>query len=286
MKPPFAYYGGKVGLARRLVDLMPPHRVYIEPFAGSLAVLFAKEPATHEIVNDIDDRLVTFFRVLRERPDELAEVCRLTPYARTEYEQAKRPGPSDLPELEVARRFWVLVNQSFAKNSGGTSGWSVTTARTQSPPGTVHNRIERMKACAARLHRVSIENCDAGDLVSRLATPDTVVYADPPYLKSTRVNRTERGVMTDYAHDQSSEADHRRFGEVLRSTPATVVLSGYSSPLYDELYGDWWYRDFEVTAFSSNAKTSQRGGRVERVWMNRDPLVSLFSEEMGLEVQS
>lgn len=71
MNPPFAYYGGKVGMSAAIIGLLPAHRVYIEPFAGSLAVLFAKRPAMHEIVNDADGAIVTFFRVLRDRPDEL-----------------------------------------------------------------------------------------------------------------------------------------------------------------------------------------------------------------------
>lgn len=74
MKAPFAYFGGKTGMARLLVSLMPAHRVYIEPFFGSGAVLFAKPPAVHEVVNDIDGALVNFFRVLRDRTDELERV--------------------------------------------------------------------------------------------------------------------------------------------------------------------------------------------------------------------
>lgn len=88
MRAPFAYYGGKQGMADLIVSLLPPHRVYMEPFAGSLAVLFAKKPSVHEIVNDLDDAVVTFFRMLRDRPADLERACRLTPYARTEYRNA------------------------------------------------------------------------------------------------------------------------------------------------------------------------------------------------------
>jgi site-specific DNA-adenine methylase len=58
MKAPFTYYGGKAGMAHRLIALFPPHRVYMEPFFGSGAVLFAKEPVAHEIVNDLDHAVV------------------------------------------------------------------------------------------------------------------------------------------------------------------------------------------------------------------------------------
>lgn len=267
MKAPFTYYGGKIGLAERILAMLPGHRVYMEPFFGSGAVLFAKRPSTHEIVNDLDDAVVAFFTCLRDCPEDLERVCRLTPYARTEYERADLS--EDLTDLERARRFWARVNQSFAKTAGRRTGWSVTTARTQSTANSVQGRLDRFKACAERLSRVVIEHCDAAGLVERLATPDTAIYADPPYLGQTR-NQRAGTEASDYRHDMSSEDEHRRLAEVLRETPAAVVLSGYPSPLYDELYEGWEFVDIPVMVHSSNAVTVARGQRVERIWTNRD----------------
>jgi DNA adenine methylase len=266
VRPPFTYYGGKMGLARRIVDLLPPHRSFIEPFAGSLAVLFAKHPARHEIINDRDDALVAFWRVLRDRPGDLERVCALTPHARTEFDAADLDAAVD--DLELARRFWVRVNQSFAKTSGQRTGWSITTARSQSVPGSILGRLGRFSAAAERLAGVSIEHCDAAELVDRLATPDTVIYADPPYVHATR-QRDGVGKGGDYRHEMT-DAGHRRLADALRATPATVVLSGYAGDLYDDLYGDWWHCDFAVTAHSSHAVATSRAGRVERIWSNRD----------------
>lgn len=121
-----------------------------------------------------------------------------------------------------------------------------------------------------------IENCDAVDLVVRLATPETVVYCDPPYVASTRVGRYDSAVVGDYRHEYTN-TDHKRLAEVLHSTPATVFLSGYESPLYDSLYGDWWTSKHAVTSYSANARSAGRGGRVEVLWSNKPPM-SLFSE--------
>ncbi len=274
---PFAYYGGKAGLAHRIVDLMPPHRVYIEPFFGSGAVLFAKPPAVHEIINDLDRNVVTFFRVLREQPEELERVCALTPHARSEWEAADlydwpaRDHSRNVPgeDLERARRFWVRVNQSFAKTTGTATGWSVTTARRQAVPASALSRITRFARVADRLARCSIECSDGASVVDRLATSDTVVYADPPYLASTR-NGRDKGA-NDYAVDMGTAAAHERLAESLTRTPATVLLSGYPSPLYESLYGDWWHVDFPVHVHSSNAVSVDRAQRIERVWCNRVP---------------
>lgn len=267
MKPPFAYYGDKVGLAPLIVGLLPTHRVYMEPFFGSGAVLFAKPPARFEIVNDIDGDVAVFFRVLRDRPYELERACRLTPYARAEFEVAKLD--EDLDDLERARRFWVRVNQSFAKTAGRQTGWSITTARTQSVVSSTLGRIERFEACSQRLSTVAFESCDAADLIDRLATSDTTIYADPPYLAATRRGR-DRQRPADYGRDMGTDADHERLAEVLRTTPAAVVLSGYPSDLYDRLYAGWWRHEIPVRVHASNAVTAERGERVEVLWSNRD----------------
>ena len=69
----------------------------------------------------------------------------------------------------------------------------------------------------------------------------------------------------------ADESSHRRLAATLSATPATVILSGYPSALYDEIYDGWWYVDVHVTAHSSNAATKVRTGRLERIWMNRPP---------------
>lgn len=276
MKPPFSYYGGKVGMARHIVAVMPEHRVYIEPFFGSGAVLFSKPPSPHEIVNDINDVLVTFWRVLRERPEDLAAVCDMSPHARTEYETCAElrldATGERLPDLEVARRWWVRITQGFAKTASPTTGWSITTATGRSIPATNQNRITRFDAAARRLAAVTIENCDAVGLLERFAIDDTVtVYADPPYLGETRVLRSQR-TAGDYMHDMCDEESHRRLADALNTTPARVVLSGYPSPLYDALYADWRRIDLEVTAHSSNsARAGTRRSRTECLWTNFDP---------------
>lgn len=178
MRPPFAYYGGKTALAARIVDLMAAHRVHIEPFFVSGAVLFAKGEVGCEIVNDRDGGLVAFFWVLRDPPEDLERVCRLTPYARAEYAAADLDTPG-VDELERARRFWVRVNHSFAKTAGRRRGWSVTTERTQSVAVSVGGRIDRFTRCAQRLGRVVVEHCDGAGLIDRLATADTVVLCRP-----------------------------------------------------------------------------------------------------------
>ena len=102
MRVPTSYFGGKSRLAPWIASLLPAHRTYVEPYFGSGAVLFAKPPSHTEIVNDLDGEIVNFFRMLRDRLDDLERACLLTPYAREEYD-ACQIDPT-LDGVERARR--------------------------------------------------------------------------------------------------------------------------------------------------------------------------------------
>lgn len=100
-----AYYGGKTRVAEKIAALLPAHEHYIEPFAGSLGVLLAKRPSRMETVNDLDGLLMTFWRVLREKPAELARACALTPHSRSEYLDARE---ADLDSVDDVERLHQL----------------------------------------------------------------------------------------------------------------------------------------------------------------------------------
>lgn len=268
MKPPISYYGGKSRLAPWIASLLPAHRVYVEPFFGSGAVLFAKAPAVHEVVNDLDGNVVCFFRVLRERPKELARACCLTPYARDEFGAAELAG-DDIDELERARRFFVRLTQGFGKLNGhpGTVGWSTSVLRGSNNARTAANLVDRFLAAAARLQPVSIDNRPGVELVARYGVSDAVLYCDPPYLGTVRPSLAKRS--GDYVVEYHAEAEHRELAEALRETPAAVVLSGYPSPLYEELYADWHRVERRVVVSTSNHYGGATRWATEALWSNR-----------------
>lgn len=254
LKPPFTYFGGKTAIAGRIVGLLPPHRHYVEPFAGSLAVLFAKRPASVETVNDIDDRLMTFWRVLRDRPTDLIRACSMTPHSRGEYQASYEESPDD---LESARRTWVTLTQGRAGTFRPT-GWRYQidpVGRSGSMPTDLAGYVSRMESLARRLHAVSLENRPALDLIKDYgAFEQVLIYVDPPYLGTTRNS-------TNYRHEMQGQEDHESLAVALRTCRAAVVLSGYRSPLYAELYHGWH--------LSSIATGSGQGS----VWKDRDEVL-------------
>jgi DNA adenine methylase len=276
MKPPFAYYGGKTTLAEAIVALLPPHRHYVEPFAGSLAVLLAKRPALMETVNDLDGNLMTFWRVLRDRPDDLMRVCALTPHSREEHQAAYALDVED--DLERARRVWVCLTQGRG-NTLRKTGWrhfqDPGSRGPTSMPDYLTSYTERMRGAAARLANVSLECRDALDVIRDYGKHDGVlIYADPPYLGSTRTSR-------QYLVEMSHDAEHQALAEVLHGCKATVVLSGYASPLYDELYADWHQTSVETYTGQGNHTEGGDSTRTEVFWSNRvitDLDLHLFSD--------
>ena len=232
LKPPFSYYGGKTTLAPRIAELLPPHQHYVEPFAGSLAVLLAKEPSTMETVNDLDGDLVTFWRVLRDQPEELERACLLTPYSRTEYEHASKP-LGELDDFERARLVFVRLTQGRSHSMKPT-GWKypIQPVGRQHRVSEVRSKASRITGIAARMEHVIVESRDALEMVDAYGQESSVcIYADPPYLGSTRAS--------NYRIEMLEDDLHLKLADALRKCRASVVLSGYASPLYEELYEGW-----------------------------------------------
>lgn len=269
MKPPVSYYGSKARLAPWIVSMFPPHHVYVEPFAGSAAVLFAKDRAVHEIINDVDRGVVTFMRALRDHPEELETLCRLTPYSRDEYDDAW-PIPDGAPDLERARLWWVRSTQAFGQVAKRNTGWSVSIQRGSNNARSVYNRIERFAEAAERLAGVTIENRDALEVITRYDHRRAIHYVDPPYLAETRSalagGKRPNG---DYLHEFKEIDQHRALAEVLGRCDGLVLLSGYDHPLYEELFAGWCRTERRVLRRISNGRSAQQPHATEVLWSNR-----------------
>lgn len=259
MKPPICYFGGKSTLGPAIAELLPKHGHYVEPYAGSLAVLLAKKPSDHETVNDLDGDLMTFWRVLRDRADELERVCALTPHSRAEHAAAY--STDDCGDLERARRVWIQLTQGRAgvRSRTGWRHYVNPAGSSASMPGYLRGYVGRIAPAAGRLAQVSLECRPAVEVIKSYGRdPAVLLYVDPPYLGSTR----ESG---GYLHEMRGEEEHRALAEALHSCEAAVILSGYPSPLYDGLYRDWHRHTFA-------ASTGQGGSwesRTEMLWSNR-----------------
>jgi DNA adenine methylase len=275
-RPPIVYFGGKQTLAERIVALLPEHLHYVEPYCGSLAVLLAKPASRMETVNDLDRELMTFWRVLRDRSEDLERVCALTPHSRAEYDTVLNSAPPD-DELEVARRVWVRLAQGRGGQLRRTTGWRYFVGprgSNLSMPGYLEAYRARLAPCLDRLAQVTLECRPGLDVITDYGQHDeSLLYVDPPYLGDTR------NWGNQYRHEMRDEASHRQLAEALHAARAAVVLSGYPSPLYDELYAGW----DRITIAARTSQGGTDGARTEVLWSNRPlgnaPTLFEFSEK-------
>jgi len=256
--PPMPYSGGKQRIARDLVALMPDHDSYVEPFAGALSVLLAKPQAGIEVVNDLDRRIVTFWRVLRDRPADLERVCTLTPHSRAEnqaahdYLNATRITPPD--ELELARSVWVALTQSRGAHIRH-SGFRFVRGGNRLPLARyLDGYLQRIAPAAARLRQVTLENRDALDVIRAYQRSGCLLYVDPPYLADVRNG-------PQYAVEFDQPEQHEQLLDMLLASPAMVMLSGYAHPMYDDALRGWERHTFPARAMTGAART-------EVVWCN------------------
>jgi DNA adenine methylase len=275
-RPALRYHGGKFRLAPWIIQHFPPHRVYTEPFGGAASVLLRKPRAAMvEVYNDLDREIVSLFEVLRcpEKSSRLAELLQFTPFAREEFQLAYQPCGDP---VEQARR---TVGRSFmgfgsATASGAKSGFRANGNRqTAHPARDWANYPAAVASFCQRLQGVVIENRDAVELMEQHDSPQTLHYCDPPYVHDTRsvhVVRPGKG----YRHEMSDD-DHRNLAGTLRQLQGMVIVSGYPSALYDELYAGW--RVSTRAALADGARE-----RTEALWMNAACAESLERSDGGL----
>lgn len=264
-RPCIRYTGSKFSLAPWIESYFPEDlTALVVPFAGSLSEVLRWRPIKHTIVNDIDDRVVNFFWQLRDNTDALLEAIMNTPYHFTEYRLA---GTQAKDPLEDARRFFVLCWSSM--NGGPKPTVSSFRSRVISTPipKDLYD-IEHLLIAADRLKEITFNSIDAVDLVSKYVNKDHVmIYADPPYLKSTRVNKTA------YMHESTLDL-HKRLAEQLNKHKGYAIISGYDSDLYGELYPDWHVE-------KKKARVNGPAQKEECLWMNDKTFIEHENKQTG-----
>lgn len=236
-RPIVRYHGGKWKLAPWIIGNFPPHRIYVEPFGGGGSVLLRKPRCYAEIYNDLDGEMVNLFRMVRDRSTELRRVLELTPFSRTDFLESYE-ATDDL--IEQARRTVVRSYMGFgsAAASGNKTGFRANANRSGTTPA---HDWANFPACLVsicqRLQGVVIECKDATEVMLAHDGPDTLHYVDPPYVPSTR-HEGNPYCKKGYRFEMV-DADHRVLAQTLRALKGAVIVSGYPSPLYDELFAGW-----------------------------------------------
>ena len=218
---PFKWAGGKSRLRKSIIPLIPSHKCYVEPFGGAAWVLFGKPPSPIEVLNDIDEELINFFRVVKHHPEDLIESFDLELVSRSEFQRLADSAPESLSNVLRAHRFYYLIMAGW----GGEAKYP--RFQTSTTDGGHGNRLigalkslrKRIEPVHDRLKTVIIENLDWTECITRYDRPTSFMYLDPPYPRN--------GV--NYKHNMRSVTEHSSIAERLSRVKCKWMLSSYDT---------------------------------------------------------
>jgi DNA adenine methylase len=259
VSPILKWVGGKRQLTKEILKMLPTdsrNRAYHEPFFGSGAVFFKVKPRKGSI-NDINPRLMNFYRVVRDKPAELIEQASKYKYDKqTYYELRDHFNKASINEVEEASIFLYLnktcYNGLYRVNSKGE--FNVPFGRYKNP--TIVRR-ERILSVSTALRTIGIHNEDFS-YVSKLAEPGDVCYLDPPYEPVS-----ETANFTSYSRQGFDSVEQNRLKETcikLNKKGVKFILSNSYTEQIRELYADSDFRIEIVKARRAvNSKADGRG---------------------------
>ena len=267
LNSPFKWAGGKSRLRKFIVPIIPPHTCYVEPFAGAAWVLFGKPKSDVEVLNDVDEELTTFFRVVKEKPEELIASFEWELVSRSDFDRLASTDPLTLSDVQRAHRFYYLIMAGW----GGEARYP--RFQTSIRDGGHGNRLigalkslrERLLPIHGRLRTVLIENLDWRDCVQRYDSSTTVMYLDPPYL----------GNGVNYKFNMRGENDHRSIAEQLRKAEGLWILSSYDTPDIREMFDGYGITPIQSSSGMKTSEAEQRVGRKRTI--NQEVLITNFT---------
>ncbi len=251
--PYIKYPGAKWTMANWIIQHMPPHQIYLEPFVGAGAVFFNKDRSDIETLNDLNGDIVNLFRVMRERLADLCAAIEMTPWSREEFDTSyERDG---LPDIERARKFLVLCWQSHKMKLGQRTGWKKESTGLHRKNYTREwDRLpERLRVAAERLKEAQIEKRCGLEIISRHRSDRVLIYADPPYILSTRSSGLYRNEM--------AITEHETLLRLLCDHPGPVLLSALEHDLYSLRLKGWEKKTFRQSTSSGRQND-------EILWIN------------------
>lgn len=274
------WFGGKRNLASEIVSLLGPHRVYWEPFCGSMAVLFAKPECSNETLNDLNGDVVNLASVIAsEDGPALFERLLRTTFCESLFLEAKgrrreTPGRTGIDgAYDFFVESWMGRNGVAGTRESNTSFCVRFTGNGGDPGKRFRSAVDSIPAWAKRLRGVWLLQRDAFELLPRIEDKaGTALYVDPPYLVKG----------AKYVHDFADEDHERLAHELHRFRAARVVVSYYQHPKLAELYPDWTQHKIEVSKALAHqgARGKNETKAVEVLLVNERPSTSrnLFQE--------
>ena len=170
MKPFFCRIGSKTKIAKRLIKFFPKHLIYVEPFVGSGALLYAKPLSEIEVINDLDKNVINNFKMLKTAEDNPEKYNLRTTL------QDMNDLVNSNPKSKTDK---MLKNLYLSCNTFSSSGRGKIYKENNGK-----RKINKINDYKKRLQNVKIFNDDYQNIIKKYDSKDTFFFIDPPYENS------------------------------------------------------------------------------------------------------
>lgn len=256
-------------MLKHLLNMVPEHRLYCEPFFGGGALFFAKPKAEVEVINDANGEVVNFFKVLKTKFTELQKEVQATLHSRLLYKKAMQiyNNPKSYSDVQRAWALWTATNQGFA---GMIGSWGF--GKTNSKEKAVAAKREAfIKGYEERLRTVQVENTDALKVIARCNEKDAFIYCDPPYIGS------DQGHYSGYTEEQ-----YEGLLKALSKIKAKFLLSSYPSKILSKYIRKNGWKTKRIEKYVAVTKLTEKR-KTELLVYNYDP--SMIAPHVGVKAK-
>ena len=259
--PIVPWLGGKRRLADQLIPRFPPHKCYVEVFAGGAALYFLRPPAEVEVINDINGDLVNLYRVVKHHPEEFVRQFRWALSSREMFKWLQATPSETLTDLQRAARFFYLQHHCFGGKVEGQNWGTATTA----PPVNLMRIEEQLSAAHLRLSSTYIENLHWLKCLQRYDRPHSFFYLDPPYWET-------EGYGVEFPF-----SEYQAMAEAMRSMQGKAIVSINDHPAIRECFAGFHMEALDISyTVGGGARAADRKELVIWSWDQAADPAGLF----------
>ena len=245
LRPVIKFHDEKWSVREWIISKFPEgyeNMTYVEPYAGGINILLAKNKSCREIISDMDKQITNLYKALRDEPSELVRRASLYKHSPETFEKIEK---KKIYEDYLDEAVHELMLRKMSRNGQKKNYLKMTNQKTW------REGLNALHMNADRIKEVFIFEKPALEVIKAFDSKETLIYCDPPYLHDTNKAMYE---------SEDNVDEHIKLHKILNDFDGKVVLSGCLSPLYKRLYKNW--------NMSKNRINNTKEKRTEILWTN------------------
>ena len=238
LRPLFCRLGGKQRLVKTIINKMPPHEIYIEPFFGGGAVYWKKEPVKKEIINDLDSDIMKWLKYIKKHniddsklPKDLSTIKKLSLF------YSKKPANKE-----------QALTKDLIKHCNSFSGRDVRHENDIYNNSNPYNKLKNIDKYKERLKNTIILNEDYIKVIKKYDNKKSLFFLDPPYENSV--------LYTDTGYAQTA-IDYEKMADTLKSLKGKFILTINDSKNMRRIFKNFNIKKIKITSTGKQGYGSQ-----------------------------